>query len=261
MRRVIALAASVVLTLLGAWIYSQRDTYATAIGEQRSIALPDGSVVEMNAMSRIRIRFDRPERRIDLLAGQALFRVAHDTTRPFVVYSDSARIRAVGTEFDVYRKSTGTIVTVVEGRVAVLADSSSPEQNSDLARPSSPATPELSPGEPASVAPQGKVFVSAGEQVTLTPQVAPTPMPANLSAATAWTQRRLIFSATPLAEAAAEFNRYNSRQLIIDARGLESFRINGVFSSTNPAALLGFLREQPGITVTETDREIRVNRK
>jgi transmembrane sensor len=257
----IAVAASVVLSILGAWFYIQRDTYVTTIGEQRSITLPDGSVVEMNALSKIRIRFNQPERSVDLLSGQALFRVAHNAARPFVVYSDSARIRAVGTQFDVYRKSSGTVVTVVEGRVAVLADSSYSSQPAANAadppqeRPAGAAV-DLD-GSPL----RGKVFVSAGEQVILAPQAALRPALVDLAAATAWTHRRLIFSATPLPEVAAEFNRYNVRQLLIADASLASFRINGVFSSTDPAALVGFLREQPGILVAETDREIRVSRK
>jgi transmembrane sensor len=58
-----------------------------------------------------------------------------------------------------------------------------------------------------------------------------------------------------------EFNRYNSRQLVIEDRALDDFHISGVYSSTDPASLLRFLREQPGIEVFETDDGVRITRK
>src|SRR5690606_26847429 len=88
-------------------------------GEQRTVTLADGSVIELNARSRIKVRYADRERAIDLLQGQALFRVAKDPTKPFIVASGGTYVRAVGTQFDVYKKSVGTVVTVVEGRVAV----------------------------------------------------------------------------------------------------------------------------------------------
>src|SRR5579859_13788 len=114
-----ALAASVVLVSIGiiAWL-QQRGVYETAIGEQRSLTLADGSTIELNALSRVRVHFTATERRIDLLDGQVLFHVTHDAARPFIVHSGAASVRAVGTQFDVDRLSGETIVTVVEGRVA-----------------------------------------------------------------------------------------------------------------------------------------------
>jgi len=89
------------------------------VGEQRSIALADGSIIDLNARSRIRVRLSKDERDVELLQGQALFHVAKDNSRPFVVRSDTTVVRAVGTEFDVYRKKNGTVITVLEGRVVV----------------------------------------------------------------------------------------------------------------------------------------------
>src|SRR5262249_33751548 len=118
------LAASILLTALGVLAWYGYDThirnvYTTGIGEQHRITLADGSIVELNAQSKIRVRYKDRRRDVELLDGQALFQVAHDTTRPFIVHTDSTNIRAVGTQFDVYRKSTGTVVTVLEGTVAV----------------------------------------------------------------------------------------------------------------------------------------------
>ena len=121
MRLWYTLAASLLLATVATfvWFFSQAGVYATDIGEQRVVTLPDGSNIELDARSRIRLQFKATERRVQLLAGQALFRVTKDAQRPFIVESGVTEVRAVGTQFDVKRKQGGTIVTVVEGRVAV----------------------------------------------------------------------------------------------------------------------------------------------
>lgn len=228
-----ATAASVlvVTAALLVWMQMFRGVYDAGIGEQRIIALDDGSQIELNARSRIKVRFDGRERSVDLIAGQALFRVAKDKTRPFVVHSGDASVRAVGTQFDVYRKKTGTIVTVVEGSVAVA-----PVKAPDAARKPS--------------------ILTAGQQIIITPTAVPEPRLADIALATAWTQQRLAFSRASLADVAEEFNRYNKRQVVIADRSLQEFRISGNFPSADPAPLLTFLRVQPGIRVTESGDEI-----
>src|SRR5262249_15873572 len=122
--RSLGLAAAILLLVLGAlsaWFLTQRGTYVTDVGEQRSFMLEDGSSVELNSRSRLKVHFTGCERSIELQAGQALFRVANDRTRPFVVNSGNASVRAVGTQFDVYRKKSGTVVTVLEGIVAIAS--------------------------------------------------------------------------------------------------------------------------------------------
>jgi transmembrane sensor len=238
-----ALAASVTLAVIvgGFVLWSLRsETYATGIGEQRIIKLDDGSTVELNTGSRVRVHFSEHQRDLDLVAGQALFHVAKDPTRPFIVASNDTRIRAVGTEFDVYRRESDTTVTVLEGQVAVLNNSARGDAG-DLA-----ATP-----------------LSAGEQITVTAPMAaaspPLPKRANVVAATAWTQHRLVFDSTPLTMVAAEFNRYNTRHLIVEEKGLREFHISGSFASTDPSSLLRFLESQPGLTVHETAADIRIS--
>jgi transmembrane sensor len=250
---------------LGAWLYGVRNpTYVTQTGEQRSIQLIDGSMIELNSRTRVRIRFSEHERDVDLLAGQALFRVAKDHTRPFVVHSNSTLVRAVGTQFDVYRKTSGTTVTVVEGRVAV-SDGRAPANSPGLPPPHIPDA-GARPGAAASVDVAGfsdaqALILSAGEQVTITPAAAARPAPADVAVATAWTQRRLIFDSTPLTDVAAEFNRYNVRPLTISDGTLNTFLVSGVFSSADTASLLRFLRTQQGINIEETDTEIRISRQ
>jgi transmembrane sensor len=263
-------------------------TYTTDIGEQRTIRLPDDSIVDLNARSRIRVRFSKAARTVELVDGQALFHVAKDPHRPFIVRSDTMAVRAVGTEFDVYRKGGGMVVTVVEGRVAVIprtagldvsgADSGSVGQEHEPAASDHPsvtaarADPRHSSGTPDRVASDSDqhaegaaageaVYLSAGEQLTVTPATASTPHRADVGAATAWLQRRLIFEDTPLSEVAEEFNRYSVLRLIIDDPELARKPISGVYSSSDPSALIGFLQAQPMLRVIETDREIRVTRR
>jgi len=232
--RLFASAATLILSIsaLAGWFYLEHDTYRTDIGEQKVVTLADGSTIDINARSKIRVRFDQTERRVELLAGQALFHVTKDSQRPFVVASGETRVRAVGTEFDVYRKKVATVVTVVEGRVAV-----------DKSLPSN------------------EVLLAAGEQLTITAQSMTAPAAADIASATAWRQRRLVFSSTPLPEVAEEFNRYNDRQLIVASPALDTFNISAVFSATDVPSLLRFLRAQPNITIEESDGEIRISGK
>src|SRR6266853_5244249 len=135
--RTFAIAASLLTALAGAslltWFhFYNAPTYVTEPGEQRTIRLADGSTVEMDSRSRVRLEFTDAERTVELVDGQALFRVAKNPSRPFIVVSGDARVRAVGTQFDVYKKRDGTTVTVIEGRVAVLAPGQTAQVRPDV---------------------------------------------------------------------------------------------------------------------------------
>jgi transmembrane sensor len=282
----LAIAASVLLAAIAgaAWWQSVHyPLYSTDTGERRSITLADGSTVDLNARSKLRVEFSNNERRVELLDGQALFQVAKDKSRPFIVASGEATVRAVGTQFDVYRKDSGTTVTVLEGRVAVYSttnaqsNAGSAEPPSTAAQPTtrSPhaytqsqgqlhATPhsDSAPTTPAGLidsSGSGAIFLSAGEQVTVTPaQTLAEPARADIAATTAWMQRRLIFDGSKLSDVVQEFNRYSKRQLVIENVELSGFHVSGVYSSTDPASLIRFLREQPGMQVTESENEVRI---
>ena len=238
-RRAAAALAAVVLLAVATVFFLDRGkfsgSYSTAIGEQRTVQLLDGSTVELNARSTIQVHLTEHQRDVTLLEGQALFRVAKDKQRPFVVRAGDAQVRAVGTEFDVYKKQAATVVTVLEGRVETY----------DAAD---------SPGTAA-------IVLSAGEQLTVLPHVVTKPTRTDTSVATAWVQKRLIFEETQLSDVAEEFNRYNRRPLTIDDSELEKLRISGVYSSTDPASLINFLRSQNSIQVVETEKQVRVLRR
>lgn len=270
----------------GLYLYAQRTpNFETGIGEQRFEKLVDGSTMELNSRSRVRIRYSSSERDIDLIEGQALFHVAKDPARPFIVHSGSTLVRAVGTQFDVYRKASGTTVTVVEGRVAVLSPilkveregsqsgSATPPESSMRApmkgaeslAPENTAPPRKPEGsmvlDAALLNAPNAIYLVAGEQITVSAQAQASPTHTDAAVATAWTQHELVFDSTPLIEVAQDFNRYNTRQLIVSDAALRDFHITGVFSSADPASLLKFLRAQRDIVVEETDDGIHVSKK
>ena len=281
-----ALGIAFVVGSAGLYFHAQRDLdFETGIGEQRFVQLVDGSTMELNSRSRVEIRYSGLERNVDLIDGQALFHVAKDSARPFIVHSGATLVRAVGTQFDVYRKDSGTTVSVVEGRVAVLSPlieaRSEGSPSGSATAPKAPVSALIHATEPRarassalpsnsgdSVASDARlsnaadaIYLSAGEQVTVSAQGQPRATHTDPTVATAWTQHELVFDSTPLVEVAQDFNRYNTRQLIVKDPALASFHVTGVFSSADPASLLKFLRAQRDIKVEETDDGIHVSKK
>jgi transmembrane sensor len=239
-RPVLAIAASLLFICMAGgltWLYLTHGSYSTGIGEQRSLVLEDGSTINLNAHSRVRVRFSAGTRAIELIEGQALFHVAKNPARPFIVSIGRTQVRAVGTQFDVNRRKRGTTVTVVEGTVAVDA----------VASPS-----RETPGE-------SQKLLNAGEQITVGGPAAPHTVRANVATATAWTQRRLVFDASTLGEVVEEFNRYNTRRLVLRDRALESFPITAAFSSPDPASLVRFLEAQPTLRIVMTSDEVEIS--
>jgi transmembrane sensor len=259
------LAAAVVALVVAAgtgWLYAQRNTYGTTVGEQRSITLADGSIVNLDACSKVRIEFSARERHIELLAGQALFLVAKDAARPFIVSTRNAKVRAVGTQFDVDRMDAGTRVTVIEGRVSVLPDANERGSRAhgahDTQQLPSPAGTSGGSWAAAPRTASDEVLLAAGEQVTITRLHVLRVDEPNIAAATAWTQHRLVFDGTPLEEVVEEFNRYSTHRVVIDSPGLARLRISGQYTSTDPASLIRFLSLQHGVAVNDRDGQIHI---
>jgi len=261
-------AAAVLLAMIGAsaGYFMTRNVYTTAVGEQRSILLPDGSTIDMNGRSKVRVRLAAASRAVELMEGEALFRVAKDKTRPFVVSANSTRVRAVGTEFAVNRLRRELLVTVVDGTVAVSVPAS---RVRSAARGATPQDPQrVASGETSSVvaalAPSGdEVLLNAGQQLAVptSGSALPQPRSVDVEGAIAWTQRRLVFDATALEDVVAEFNRHSSRPLVIEGSGLQDFDISGAFSSTDVGPFLRFMRAQPGVEVIEEQGRIVIVRR
>lgn len=240
-RRLMRIAASVAVAVLtGSAFFALQlwrsgdfgaTTYATAVGEQRSITLADGSVVDLNSQSRLRTRYTDREREVQLLSGEAIFKVAKNPHRPFRVRVGTTDIVAIGTAFNVDAHDARTVVTVIEGKVRVTGASDRQ------------STPALSPVE-----------LERGEQVVIAgDRPAPKVEPVDPAKVIAWTQRRLIFENTPLETVAAQFARYHTRTIRLGNDSLKDRRITGVFDAHDPASLIEFLRTDHAINVEVDD--------
>jgi transmembrane sensor len=255
--------------LLVRGVWRNTGVYATGIGEERSITLADGTTVDLNARSRIRVRYTSHARVVDLIEGQALFSDVKLPNDPFIVRSHGLVVRAIGTQFDINREVTGTVVTVLRGAVAVRPGSGAKDaadagpagssgRAGGLFQPGSRVSVSMTSPAPGVSAP---IVLGAGEQVTVGAGASLAPHRADLDAATAWRRHELIFDSSKLADVVEEFNRYNRHQLVIESPDLADYEISGVYSSTDPTSFVRFLRAQPGFFVIESAGETRIARR
>lgn len=240
-----ALAASLVLLCLFAasvvpdWVRSEPPPplrrFATTIGEHRAVRLSDGSAVTLNTASTLRTAIDRGRRAVWLDRGEAYFDVAHDANHPFVIHAGDRVVTVLGTRFSVRRDGRMVTVAVVEGRVRV-EDAAGDERGR------------------AAVITAGNVAISRGSSMLLTDR-----SPARVEAALSWRQGMLTFDRTTLGEVAAEFNRYNRRQIRIADLRTAQIRIGGTFEATDIDAFARLLRAGFGLTVREDAEAITIN--
>lgn len=202
-----AAATAVVALSLGAWFWSEsRSLISTAVGDQRVVQLADGSTVRLDTGSAIRVRLLANARRVELERGQALFTVAPDSSRPFIVDAGGAEVTAVGTVFDVRRMGGVVRVTLVEGAVDVAGGTGAPPSR-----------------------------MRAGQQARVTAAGVSTRV-VDTAKATSWTDGRLVFEDTPLREAVAEVNRYLEDPVVLDGAVRADVPVNGVFRAGDRAA-------------------------
>jgi len=219
---------------------SSVERYTTGIGERRTIRLADNSRIELNTGSVAEVAYSPGRRDIRLLSGQALFRVAHDPSRPFTVVAGDRRIIATGTAFDVRIGDGGTVrVTLIEGHVRV-----EPLQRDGQDRPPpAAAVATLDPGERLASTASGRVLVAA----------------ADLERDTSWTRGQIIFRDDRMADAVGEVNRYSTNRLIVTDPRVANLRVSGAFAAGSTenfvAAITTFFpvdaRREGGTTVLE----------
>lgn len=259
-----AVAASLLIVLASAAAFAWNrwyPSYTTDVGEQRTITLADGSTVELDSASRISVHFTARHRGVELTRGQALFHVMRNPARPFIVSAGRVRVRDVGTQFDVYRKRTATVVTVLEGEVAITPRSALEEAALPQPKLSTPRESDRADTDNLALRGVRPILLSAGQQLTVTLRKETETVSADLAAATAWTRHDLVFTDAPLSEVAEEFNRYSTRRLVIADPQAGKLRISGVFSSADPTLLLRFLSKQSDIDVEEDGDAIRISRR
>lgn len=235
-----ATAATLCIAVLAVWFVVSPSHYETGIGEQRSVALDDGSIITLNTSSRIEVKYAGHSRFIRLVRGEALFKVAHDPARPFDVSVGTAVVRAVGTQFNIDRRTDRTTVTVVEGSVKVIAEHEGSQ--SSAAGSSDPSREPLS-----------EVIAAAQRIVVTESSISPPERVADLAPVTAWTQRQLVFENRPISEVAAEFNRYNRHRIMIEPGELQAQQVTGVFQAHDTASFLAFVSGIPGVRIRTTE--------
>jgi transmembrane sensor len=216
-----AMAASLALAVgMVSWLQhgNEAQTLATAVGQQRSATLADGSAVQLNTNTILETRFTREQRVVYLRKGEASFKVAKNTERPFLVHAGDMVVRAVGTEFNVRIRDSRVIeVIVAEGRVAVEPQLEPPVRTvaSAARRSTLPQTREL----------------VAGQRFEATQQAAPVAeiTPVALSNTLAWREGAIVFDGEPLVQAIAELNRYSDTRLVVADPGIYDLRVGGRF--------------------------------
>lgn len=180
----------------------------TGTGERRSLALDDGSVVELDAGSALRVEFSSQERRLRLTEGRAQFVVARDPERPFVVACVNGRVEALGTVFVVHRHPDSVVVAVEEGSVALSVEGAPPAR--------------LAAGQCRRYGPDG-----------------PGPLLRDgVAAETAWRRGRLVFQDQRLADVVADLNRYHPARILLWDAALADLRVDGSVDLSRPDAAL-----------------------
>lgn len=206
---------------------------ATAVGGHRVVPLDDGSAIELNTATVVRAAVSPVSREVWLEKGEAYFDVLHSATVPFIVHAGSKTVAVLGTKFSVRRDGDQVTVAVLSGRVRVT-DARAPAQ----------AT--------AAYVAAGSVAVTK-PQATLVTESAPQTVEAEL----AWRDGQLVFRNDTLAEAAAEFNRYNDRKMVVSGKAAE-LKISGSFMASNEDGFARLLRDAYGLNVTDSDKEVRI---
>lgn len=212
-----AAAASVAMVAVGLNVLGPLSSlyadHATAVGERRCIALSDGSVVTLNTATALSIDYSGNERRVVLYDGEALFEVAKDPNRPFVVTAGTGQARAVGTAFVVGRKDTCEHVIVTEGTVEVTVGKAAPVR--------------LEAGQ--------RLGFGEGEQHKL--------RTVDVDSLTAWQRGKLIFNRRSLQSVVEELQRYRRGRIVIANEQLKTLQVTGVFDLDDPDRLLRTIEE------------------
>jgi transmembrane sensor len=237
------LVAAVAAVVIGvAWNLYQRNEdsrFQTAIGEQVAVTLPDGSSFNLNTNSRIEVDYSPRSRVIHLEHGEAYFNVAHDTHRPFWVHAGDRWVRAVGTAFNVYVRSSGVQVTVSEGTVKLVE-----------------ATGRSAPPSDASYA-RSAAAVTAGEQANARghADVIRALNSAQLSRLLAWRKSSLYFQDEPLGSVVDELMRYTTLDIEIVDDSLRQLPVGGTFQTSpeGAEALLKMLEDGFGTRIRRVD--------
>jgi transmembrane sensor len=222
-RRGVVIAAYAAVAAAALFFYFNRSddiAIAAGHGELRTWQLADNTIIHLNSDSAVSVRFDQHRRLVEIVRGEVYFEVAKDSKRPFEVRAGNTTLQDIGTAFDVFRQDGGTLVSVVEGQVAVKRGDA--------------------PGRVADL--------HAGEQAAIFPShIVKTRAPQSVEQATAWLRQEIVFDRTTIAAAASQFNRYTQTQIVVDDPRIAEMAISGVFHLYDLASFAQFLNGVPGV--------------
>lgn len=234
-----AVVAGIAVAAIAGWFelsVPAQVTYATSVGGREIVRLVDGSQIELNTNSAIRISDRRNRREVWLDRGEAYFEVTHDAAHPFIVNAGNVKLTDLGTKFSVRRNDGQLKVAVSEGGVRLETDGG----------PAKDRVLDLTPGQVALATASG-VSIQREEKV-------------ELRNALAWRSGVLIFHHTTLADAAAEFNRYNHRQIEIADPKIARLEIGGTFPTTDVEGFAEVSRDVLHLRVVKGGDIIRISR-
>jgi transmembrane sensor len=211
-------------------------TYATPIGGREILSLADGSQIELNTNSELRIVGKADARQVWLERGEAFFQIRHDAAHPFVVNVAGHRITDLGTKFAIRTDQAKTEIVLTEGSARVEVSTGSGKV--------APVT--LKPGD---------VAIATAERIAVTKK--PERL---LDDGLAWRRGLLIFDNTTLADAAAQFNRYTSRRIVVEGEAA-SLKVDGTFPSNDTAAFTAIVAHILHLKVKNGGGEIVLSRR
>jgi transmembrane sensor len=238
--RMAALLALIIIVLSGAgvaafFVAPQTRAYQTVLGGHRIVVLKDGSQIELNTDTAIRVAEHGSERNVWLERGEAYFSIKHDESRPFIVYAGQQRITDLGTKFVVRRDNQKLKVAVVEGYVRLSANGISHEKAAILRA-----------GEVA-FATAGKLSVTNQSDNILNEELG-------------WRRGVLTFHHERLADAVMEFNRYNTQKLAVVDASVGRLQIGGTFPIANVKEFADSAKEVLGLSIVQRGNEVIITR-
>lgn len=236
-----AAAAMVLVPVLGSL---GATSYATGVGERETLTFADGSTAELNAGTRIRVRYSADGREVFLDEGEALFEVEADASRPFLVRTEFGAVRVLGTSFVVKLGADNMRATVLRGTVEGQVTRASP---SALLSPSAVATPVVATANQEISFRQNRLA-----RTDLAPQAA--------ARRTAWRAGMLAFDGETLREAAAEVGRQTGVRFEFADPALEQVRVGGYISASDPDAFVRLLHENLDISAERRPNDVVILR-
>ena len=220
-----------------AWLSRTNDVrYATGIGEREIISLADGSRIELNTQTVLRLASVGGKRIATLESGQAYFDIKHDPARPFTVLTNGHKVTDIGTKFEIRSDASRVQVTLFEGSAQFESDSASATRQNAI----------LVPGDVA-------VATATSMRIVRKPTQ-------KLIAELGWRHGVIVFDHTTLADAAAEFNRYNRKKLVVSDPKVAKLTIGGTFQTTDTQQLTQLARDIFGLTVEDRGTDIVISR-